>query len=120
MTAGIEEDQRKKIKALDIESYFSDIYIVPTPEHKRQKLQEIVEAIRAKMIYRFSRIDIVIIGDRLDIEMRRGKELKCVTARIQIPGGIHSGDLPKVPFDHPDFEAKDFNELMLNYPALFA
>jgi hypothetical protein len=57
----------------------------------------------------------VVIGDRLDIEMRKGKELGCITVRIQIPGGKHSGELARYPTDQADFEEKNFVDLMEKY-----
>src|SRR6185437_14220017 len=99
LTAGVEKDQRQKIEVLDIGDYFSEIHIVSRPEEKWGKLEKIIKATRGKMKYKFSRIDVIVIGDRLDIELRRGKQLGCVTVRIKVPGGRHSDELAKYPLD---------------------
>jgi FMN phosphatase YigB (HAD superfamily) len=114
LTAGIEADQQRKIDVLGIRKCFKKIYIVRKPEEKPRKLEEIVRNLKNKS-FGISPFNVVVIGDRLDTELRTGKALKCVTVRIKIPGGRHSNELPKEPLDVADFEEKNFADLMQKF-----
>jgi FMN phosphatase YigB (HAD superfamily) len=109
LTVGIAKDQQQKIDVLGIRNCFRKIYVVPKPEDKIAKLEQIVKKSNV------SHFNFTVIGDRLDIEIRKAKELGCVTVRIKIPGGRHSEELPLRPSDHPDFEEKNFTDLMSQY-----
>jgi FMN phosphatase YigB (HAD superfamily) len=106
---GIAKYQQQKIDVLGIRNCFRKIYVVPKPEDKIAKLEQIVKKSNV------SHFNFTVIGDRLDIEIRKAKELGCVTVRIKIPGGRHSEELPLRPSDHPDFEEKNFTDLMSQY-----
>ncbi len=109
LTAGVKKEQNEKIKVLGMRKYFREIHIVSKPEDKSAKLEELVRH------QYYKPHEIVVIGDRLDTELRTGKRLGCVTVRMKIPSGRHSDKLPQFPTDHADFEVKDFNELMEKY-----
>lgn len=116
LTAGKKEDQDRKIEVLGIREYFKEIHIVPRPLDKLKKLEEIVGKLKRWR----STFNIIIIGDRLDVELSKGVQLGCITARIRIPGGRHSHEISigSPITETPWMEAKDFNELMKKFPGL--
>jgi FMN phosphatase YigB (HAD superfamily) len=118
LTAGVKEEQEQKIKVLRIRRYFRKVHIVPRPEDKRHRLQEIVSELKSQA-FGISPYNVIVIGDRLDTEISKGNELGCITVRLRIPGGRHSNQMARGGPWHetPHFEVKNFEELLRHFSA---
>ncbi len=116
LTAGNESEQQQKIKVLGIRRCFKKIYVVPEPKDKLDKLEEIVKKLGSQT-FPIKSYNIVVIGDRLDTEIRKGNEMGCVTVRVKIPGGRHSNEMALgAKHEVPHFEVVDFDELIHYFP----
>lgn len=97
VTMGAQEAQLQKIKALEIEKFFQNIYILNgfIGERKEKAFVEILkhEAHDAKHL--------LSIGNRLSSEIRDAKRVGSDTCYFA--HGEHVGEKAQVPEDHPDY-----------------
>ncbi len=93
--------QFKKLELLGIKNSFDLILICSTDEEKRDCFIQVKE--------KFSGYEFWVIGDRVDSEIRRGKELGMKTVLIR--QGKYASLMPKDGEEIPDMELKDFHEL---------
>ncbi len=107
VTAGNREVQLEKIRITGIAPFFSNIFVCPLLDNKKKVFREI--------LYRPELMGVVfdevsVVGDRVNFEIRFGKELGFRTVRMKY--GKHSGDIPKNKFEIPDFEITKLSELL--------
>jgi len=93
-SSGDEKRQRKKIEVLRIGEYFDEIVLVPKSEDKREAFENIL-----KKNPDFEKKNVFIIGDRIDLEIRYGNMLDCVT--IYIKHGKYSNLIPRDVYEIP-------------------
>ncbi len=106
VTRGIKNKQNRKIDVLGIRKYFADIHIVDSDERKHERFAGIKDA--------FSDAEIIVIGNRIDCEIRYGNLLGMKT--IHIRHGKYENLVPKdrheVPskafYLHEVIDLKDF------------
>lgn len=98
VTKGEEELQRQKIKLLGIGSYFRRVLICPRDEDKKNCFE--------KALAEFPDKDVWVIGNRLDSEIRYGKELGLRT--IYFRHGKYSNHIPRDAYEVPDYEVDNF------------
>jgi len=120
LSAGNYGDQQDKIDVLGIRHCFKEIIIRPKPEDKLEVLEYLVRRYREELLHgaHLDLTQIVVVGDRLDIEIRQARRLGCMTVRMKIPGGRHSNEGAIMPTDPAHYEVRDFVELMKEYPNL--
>lgn len=102
-TNGDTNFQKDKIKALKIESYFSDILYVPTDEAKIFAFKILIDKHKAE------NKNTIIIGNRIDSEIRYGKMLGCKT--ILVSHGKYINLKPKDNFEIPDLTISNLSEI---------
>jgi FMN phosphatase YigB (HAD superfamily) len=111
LSTGNSQDQQKKIDILGIREYFTEIVIVPKPGDKAYRFGGLARRLS-------DRSDVVVIGDRLDIEIRLGNLLGCTTVRMLLPEGKRSHIEPSAPsFEVPNFTVRDFTEVLRLFPT---
>lgn len=93
--------QYKKLELLGIKNSFDLILICSTDEEKRDCFIQVKE--------KFPGHEFLVIGDRLDSEIRQGKALEMKT--ILIRQGKYASLMPKDGEEVPDLELKGFPEL---------
>jgi FMN phosphatase YigB (HAD superfamily) len=106
LSAGVKEYQLKKLELLGITHYFRDIVIVLLPEEKAAALQKIVE--KQKVLPG----SVILIGDRIDQEIRAGNRMGMKTVRMHLPEGKYARLVPEGPEETPAYAVRDFTELM--------
>ncbi len=99
--------QDKKINALGIRPYFHSIYICHTDEEKKKSFQEIQQ--------QFPGEELVVVGDRIDLEVKFGKELGLKT--VWMRQGKHRDRRPQEYWEVPDYEISEFSELAEVLPS---
>lgn len=106
VTMGIREAQARKIKALNISSYFKSIYILDTlrGEKKLNAFQDIL------LKGPYAPQELLSVGNRLSAEIRDAKLLGCHTCYFEF--GEHIGELATQKEDIPDFTIQTHYELM--------
>lgn len=106
VTMGSPEAQNRKIKALNIEKYFSKVYILNgfIGERKESAFLDIVKNMNHKPQ------ELLSIGNRLSSEIRDGKKVGADTCYFAY--GEHVGETPRVPEDHPDFTINQHKDLI--------
>ena len=112
LTAGPPNLQRMKIEFLKLDEYIPEdqIHIVPTHEEKRRVIQEVVEDAGHPSL-------VVVVGDRLDVEIAFGNELGCTTVRVCLPGTLRSKEKPRAG-QMPTHTITDLRELLdLSFPS---
>ena len=97
LTSGIPEAQQRKVKALNLSSYFSELLYAPL-DQERAKYKAIQDIAR-RYHYRFDQT--VVIGDRINNEIVAGNQLGCYTIWIQ--QGECLGVSPETPDETPHF-----------------
>ena len=101
VTKGDPKTQTKKIKILNLEHYFLEIVVCSADHEKKECFQRIMK--------KYPQQDLVIIGDRLDSEIRYGNELGLKTIRIK--RGKYKDLQPKDKYEIPHHEINTFAEL---------
>lgn len=105
LTAGDHELQQKKIEHLQLGSLFTEVHIVQNRQEKEAVLRDLV----ARVQMHPSRV--VVVGDRIDHEIRYGNQLGCTTVRMRLKGGKYADLVPESGFDLPIYEVGDAAEL---------
>jgi putative hydrolase of the HAD superfamily len=106
VTSGEPETQMKKIKALQIESYFRKIYLVNNfkNETKKDAFLDILSTERLQAE------ELLSIGNRLSQEIRQAK--LCGARTCYYCHGEHIGEQPTQREDYPDFTVYKHSELI--------
>lgn len=102
VTKGDDNLQEQKIKTLAIKSHFQRILICPRDEDKKRCF---IEAMKE-----FPDEDVWVIGNRLDSEIRYGKELGLKT--IYFRHGKYGSLQPKDAYEVPDYEVERFEDIV--------
>ncbi len=105
LSAGKISRQAEKIEAVNIKDYMQRIALVSSPEGKASVLAGIVGAFKCEQR------SIFVIGDRIDLEIRAGNILECITIRMLIPGGKYGGQKPRTAEETPKHVVNGFDEL---------
>lgn len=102
VTDGSFKQQNKKIDVLKIRNYFDEIFI-----NDRKDKTEIFRNI----LYKFSLSpkEVMVVGDRIDKEIRTGNELEMITVRVL--RGIYSNIKPKEKLENPGYVINNLNEI---------
>jgi FMN phosphatase YigB (HAD superfamily) len=88
LTAGNQSAQWQKIKECDVVDYMAAVMIVPDPAGKEHAIASLVA------VYRFEPKDVIVVGDRADIEIAYANRIGC--ASVWLRRGKHT---LKVPLD---------------------
>jgi FMN phosphatase YigB (HAD superfamily) len=91
VTRGDKELQNRKIDIMGIRKYFTEIYIVHSDESKHEQFIDIKN--------KFPHEEIVVIGNRIDCEVRYGNLLNLKT--IHIKHGKYESLIPKDKHEFP-------------------
>jgi len=103
ITEGTTQQQNKKINNLDIKNYFDYIFISKEKEKEKDFTQTL-------NILNLKPEQILVIGDRIDKEIKAGNEVGMKTIRLL--KGIHSSLQPKEPIEKPDFTINNLTEII--------
>ena len=104
LSVGVESFQIKKLVRANL--HFRNRLIVPDEQSKIDRIWGIAEHWNRRQK------PIVIIGDRLDVDMAPGWEAGLVTVRMRHPSGKYSRWEPRSRAQVPDFTVTNFHELM--------
>lgn len=106
VTLGQPDTQREKIRALGIEKYFREIFILDgfKGETKKSAFEKILH------LRHLQPRELLSIGNRLSTEIRDAK--KCGSDTCYFSYGEHAGEKPAEPADHPDFTIFHHQELI--------
>ncbi len=102
VTKGDRQLQQQKIKNLDIEPHFQRILICPRDEDKKKCFKNALKEFPDKEVW--------VIGNRLDSEIRYGKELGLKT--IYLCHGKYSSLQPRDAYEVPDYEVEQFEDIL--------
>ena len=102
VTNGSFNQQNKKIDILKIRNYFDEIFI-----NEKKDKTEIFRNIMYK--FSFSPREIMVVGDKIDKEIRNGNELGMITVRIL--RGIYSNIDPQEKLENPEYVINNLNEI---------
>jgi len=102
VTRGDERRQRQKVAVLGIGPYFQRILVCPRDADKKHCFELAMSE--------FPDNDVWVIGNRLDSEIRYGKELGLKT--IYLRHGKYSGYAPRDAYEVPDYEVKHFTDVV--------
>ncbi len=105
VTFGDSAIQKKKIDILGIQHYFTEIYIFNSLEEKKEYFQCLM-----KKYYIKTPKNVFVVGDRLDSEIRFGKELGFVTIRLL--HGKYKDLKPKDVFELPDYTIEKISDVL--------
>ncbi|MBI4152718.1 HAD hydrolase-like protein [Candidatus Woesearchaeota archaeon] len=94
--------QQKKLAVLGLTPLFDRVFICPRDEDKKQCFREALQ--------KFPKKDAWVIGNRLDSEIRYGKELGLKT--IYLRHGKYSSYVPRDAFEVPEYEADSFEDVV--------
>lgn len=106
VTSGNLDTQNQKIKQLDIQDYFKNIYCVD-PLEGQSKLDAFKKIVKCS---EESPEDILCIGNRLDQEIQMGKTIGFDTCYVRHGEYIHMQ--PSCPEEHPDYTIENVTELI--------
>ncbi len=101
VTKGDPRLQQQKIKNLGIEPHFQQILICPRDDDKKQCFKNALKEFPDKEVW--------VIGNRLDSEIRYGKELGLKT--IYLCHGKYSSLQPRDAYEVPDYEVEQFEDI---------
>lgn len=106
VTAGFESGQRKKIKSLNIEKYFKDIFVVNSLDGHRKitAFKKILD------LEKIPASQLLCVGNSLSSEIKDAKELKAVSCYFEF--GEERGELPTDPEHKPDYHIKHFDQFI--------
>lgn len=93
--------QDRKINALGLRHYFDQVMICHSDTEKKECLRSIQQ--------QFPQEEIWVVGDRVDVEIKQGKELGMKT--VWLRHGNHKERRPKDSGEVPDYEINEFSEL---------
>jgi len=97
------ERQEKKIDVLGIRKFFDKIIMTADDDSKRGAFEIIINSANLPLK------DIFVVGNRIDAEVRYGKELGLKT--ILIKRGKYENLKPKDDYEKPDYTITDLREL---------
>src|SRR3989344_2091576 len=103
VTQGNPAQQRKKIALLGISHYFDHI-LTPHTGEKEQAFRESMNLLK------LTADEILIVGDRIDAEIKMGNKLGMTTVRIL--QGKYSRLSPEHELEKPDFTIKEIKEVI--------
>ncbi len=98
--------QNKKIDALGIRSYFNDILICHSAAEKKECFSNLQR--------QFPQEEVWVVGDRVDLEIKYGKELGMKT--VWLRHGNHRERGPREAGEVPDHQINEFSELAPLFP----
>jgi FMN phosphatase YigB (HAD superfamily) len=104
VTFGKEEVQKKKIETLKIEPYFKEIYIFEDRSRKLEGFRQILEKYNVA-----NPKEVIVIGDRIDTEIRYGNMLGVTTVHLNI--GKYRMLMPKDELEIPTHTVNSLTEL---------
>ncbi|OHA32626.1 MAG: hypothetical protein A2928_01845 [Candidatus Taylorbacteria bacterium RIFCSPLOWO2_01_FULL_45_15b] len=104
VTSGVESVQREKIAVLGIALYFKSIRVCPEASDKLILFTEI-----KKSIPPCDHRSIVVVGNRIDAEIRYGNMLGFHTVRLKY--GKYGSQKPRIKAEIPDYTLNDVREL---------
>ena len=97
--------QEQKIDALGVRNFFKEIHICSdSPKEKK----EIIRYLMKK--YKVTPAETLIVGDRIDSELRFGKLLGCITVRLL--HGKYKDLKPKDEYEIPTYTIKRLGEVI--------
>lgn len=102
-----EHIQNKKIELLKIRDYFDRIIVVCGDDEKKTVLESLLLKYKVN-----NRKQVLVIGDRIDSEIRYGNLLGCTTVLFALPHGKYANLKPKDAFEIPDFTIHSLSELL--------
>jgi FMN phosphatase YigB (HAD superfamily) len=108
LSAGVNEFQKKKLAVLNIEKAFREVVFVLLPQEKTET------EIFAQLIKKHKVLPTaaIVIGDRIDQEIKAGNSIGATTVRVCLPEGKYNKLEPVSPEEAPNHTVKDFFELM--------
>ncbi|MBI2668974.1 HAD family hydrolase [Candidatus Woesearchaeota archaeon] len=101
VTKGEKELQLQKINQLNLTSFFHLIKICSHNQEKKENFQKVME--------KYPHHEYWVIGDRIDSEIRFGKELGLKTIHLQ--RGKYKDLKPKDNFEMPDYQITSFDKI---------
>jgi putative hydrolase of the HAD superfamily len=101
VTKGETHIQNKKIDLLAIRQFFSRIFICKTDLKKKDIFKSIIS--------QNPESEIIVVGDRIDTEIRYGNELNLKTVRIKL--GKYKNLQPKEETEIPQYTINKFSQL---------
>ena len=102
VTKGDNHLQQRKITYLGINHHFQKVLICPRDEDKKSCFEMVIKD--------SSDEDVWVIGNRLDSEIRYGKELGLKT--IYLRHGKYASLQPKDAYEVPDYEVEKFEDII--------
>lgn len=99
--------QMRKLEAVGLKNLVRRVVIVPTDDLKVAMLEALVDDLRTG-----SGGEIIVLGDRIDLEIRAAKRLGCRTVRMRLPDGKYRDHEPASPEEEPDHTVSDFFALL--------
>lgn len=106
LSAGFPELQHAKLHTVGVHGSFKEVHIVLLPQDKAAVLKHVVQAAGVEPQ------DIVVVGDRIDMEIRAGNEFGCTTVRVRLPGAKYAELEPAEDLEIPAHTVENFAELM--------
>jgi len=105
VTRGDPRIQRKKIDILGIKDAFDDIEVCATSEDKKKCFE--------RVITKYNKLpgDVIVVGDRIDSEIKYGNELGCRTILIA-KGGKYASLAPKDKREQPTHTIESLDKLL--------
>ncbi len=104
ITEGISKQQNKKIDLLGIKEFFNYIFTVEPGTKKNQSF------LQTMSLLNLTSNEIIVVGDRLDKEIKAGNEVGIKTIRLL--KGIYSSVQPQEPSEKPDFTINNLTEII--------
>lgn len=105
VTHGKKELQEKKIKMLGIKKYFREIFIIGEGHEKHGVFKNILKKYKIQ-----EPLEVVVVGDRIDTEIRFGNMLGCTT--VQLLRGKYLKLEPRDSTDVPKHTIRSFKDLV--------
>jgi FMN phosphatase YigB (HAD superfamily) len=106
LTAGDHEVQWDKILKSDIVKNFRHVMIVPEKGEKKFTMLEVLRRLPEVVLPEHK---VIVIGDRIDLEIKYANELKYTSVRVR--RGKYRDDEPKTKAEEPDKTIYSFQEL---------
>ncbi len=101
VTKGEESWQRRKLAILELTPYFNEIIICATEQEKKDAFHTVRQ--------KFPQEKIIIVGDRIDAEIRYGNELCFIT--ILLRRGKYKQLKAQEEMEMPTYQITDFTQL---------
>ncbi len=112
VTKGGPDLQNKKIDILGIRTYFDSIVITASDEEKLSAFKDLISKFKIS-----DPTDVLIVGNRIDSEIRYGNMLGCTT--VFIKHGRHSHREPKDTFEIADSTIEDIAKVSTDIATYF-